>query len=371
MARVKSKSNVGVYKEVLDNGDTSFYYTYKDIDGKKRWVKVGLKSNGYSERDAVVQRRKTMIALEDLEEPLYIKKNKFQEIITLNQLATYYFNEKSDMKNHRDAYLKYMHQISPVFGLDNILTLRAEKIQRFKQKLIEKGYRAASVNYYLAQLKAIINYAVFTDRINIVNPCSKVKLLALNNQRKRILSENEIELLLKSLLHKQKAYLFVLIAIFTGARPKAILNLQCKNIDFSFNKITFIAMKNRPSYSVAIHSRLREALQQWVEYLNPEEYLFYRENPMLDKSSHMSYIGIKKQTQPTMDLLFNQGLQVNDRINKVTLYTLRHSFGSLLSKRGANAFVIKELMNHSKIDTTDRYVKVTNQEAKKYIDAIL
>lgn len=60
MARIKSKSNVGVYREVLINGDISYYYTYKDIDGKKRWIKVGRQSNGYSERDAVVQRRKCL-----------------------------------------------------------------------------------------------------------------------------------------------------------------------------------------------------------------------------------------------------------------------------------------------------------------------
>lgn len=371
MARVKSKSNTGVYKEVLANGDISFYYTYKDTDGKKCWVKVGLKSNGYSERDAVVQRRKTMIALEDSQEPLYVKKNKRQEIVTLNQLAHNYFDEKKEIKNHRDAYLKYVNQIAPVLGVDNIQTLKSEKIQKFKQSLLGQGYRPASVNYYLALLKTIINYGIYTDRINILNPCCKVKLLALDNQRKRILTEDEIEFLLKHLFHQPKAYLFVLIAIFTGARPKAILNLQCKNIDFSFNTITFMAMKKRPPYSVVLHKTLRESLKSWVQYLNPEEFIFFRESPTLNKSVHMSYIGIKKFIQPVMDRLFNKGLQVNDRINKVSIYTLRHSFGSLLSKRGANAFVIKELMNHSKIDMTDRYVKVSRQETQKYIDSIL
>ena len=70
-------------------------------------------------------------------------------------------------------------------------------------------------------------------------------------------------------------------------------------------------------------------------------------------------------------VLFNDGLEMNDRINRVSLYTLRHSFGSLLSARRANAFVIKSLMNHSRIETTDRYVKVANSVAKQYIDLLL
>lgn len=371
MARIKSKSNVGVYREVLINGDISYYYTYKDIDGKKRWIKVGRQSNGYSERDAVVQRRKTITELENAQEPLYFKKHKRQEIVTLNQLAYYYFDEKREIKNYRDAYLKYQNHIAPVLGSENIQMLKADKIQKLKIILLEKGYKGSTVNYILSQLKTIINYAIYMERINIINPCTKVKLLALDNQRQRVLTEDEIELLLNRVSEQPKTYLFLMVAIFTGARPQAILNLQRKHISFSQNKITFMAMKKRPPYSVAIHHRLYNVLKEWTSDLKENDFVFYPENPAIDKSIHISYSGIKKTIQPTMDLLFNKGLLANDRINKVTLYTLRHSFGTLLSNHGANAFVIKELMNHAKFDTTNRYVKVSQQETVKYINAIL
>ncbi len=41
---------------------------------------------------------------------------------------------------------------------------------------------------------------------------------------------------------------------------------------------------------------------------------------------------------------------------KYTVYGLRHAFGTQLSKEGANAFQIAELMGHSKMETTRRYV---------------
>lgn len=371
MKMIKSKKHTGVYQKTLSNGDISYYYSYKDLDGKKIWKCVGKKSNGFSERDAVAQRRKVLAEVSYSDEPLYIKKRKQKEVITVRQLAEKYFDEKSDIKNHRDAYLKYINKIDPVFGEKNINHLTSDEVESFKKKLVKEGYRNASVNYYLAQLRAIINYAIEKDVIDISNPCSKVKLLKLNNARQRILSKEEIDLLLGSLMQNPKAYLFALIAIATGARPKAILNLKRKDIDMGYHKISFMELKKNTKYSVGIHEKLKLTLYDWIKDLKPNEYLFFRESPKIDKNVHITHTSIRNKIQPVMNELFNEGLEPNDRINKVSLYTLRHSFGSLLSSSGANAFVIKELMNHSDIKMTDRYVKVQQAASQKYIDAIL
>lgn len=54
-------------------------------------------------------------------------------------------------------------------------------------------------------------------------------------------------------------------------------------------------------------------------------------------------------------------------IELIELVYILHYF----QQGGANAFVIKSLMNHSRIETTDRYVKVANSVAKQYIDLLL
>ena len=371
MAMVKSKKHTGVYQKILANGDISYYYNYKDLDGKKIWKLVGKKSNSYSERDAVNERRKALAEISTSSEPLYIRKQKLNGNTKIRELAKKYFDEKTDMKNHRDAYLKYMNRIEPVFGSKNVYNLKADDVEQFKKALIKRGYKPASINYYLAQLRAIINYAIAKDVIEIINPCTKVKLLTLDNARERILSEEEIELLLSTISHNKKAHLFVMVAIFTGARPKAVLNLKKKDIDMGYHRISFMQMKQNLKYSVVIHQRLQNILYEWIKDFKPDEYIFFRENPSINKKVHITYIAIKNQVHPTMNKLFNDGLEMNDRINRVSLYTLRHSFGSLLSARGANAFVIKSLMNHSRIETTDRYVKVANSVAKQYIDLLL
>lgn len=274
------------------------------------------------------------------------------------------------MKNHRDAYLKYFNIINPEFGHRDIYTVKISEIRNFKESLRLK-YRPALVNYYLAQFKAIVNYVINNEVIFCNNPCASIPLLPLNNNRQRVLSEDEIKTLLEALRDKPKAYLFVLIAILTGARPQAVINLRKKDIDVNLSSVLFMSMKKRPSYSVGVHSRLKSILHDWIQELKPEEYLFYRENPKIDKNVHISYISIKNMVHPVMNRLFNDGLEPNDRISRVALYTLRHSFGTLLSKNGANAFVIKDLMNHAKIETTDRYIKVNQEVSMQYINKIM
>lgn len=49
MKRIKSKGNEGVYFHELANDDRSYFITYKDLDGKKKWIKIGLYSAGIRE----------------------------------------------------------------------------------------------------------------------------------------------------------------------------------------------------------------------------------------------------------------------------------------------------------------------------------
>lgn len=136
--------------------------------------------------------------------------------------------------------------------------------------MIQEGYQPASVNYYLAQLRAIINYAIDADAIVLKeNFFKKVKLLKLNNARQRILSEEEIETLFAALLHNPKAYLFVLVAICTGTRPQ---------------------------YTIAVHEKLQITLYDWIERLAPKEYVFFRGGIMKKKEYHfLTYINIQKK----------------------------------------------------------------------------
>lgn len=75
--RVRSKKFIGVYYRDLLNGDKAFEFTYKDLDGKKKWIKVGLASQNINETYTNRKRIETINKLKlDGDEPDFIKKKK-------------------------------------------------------------------------------------------------------------------------------------------------------------------------------------------------------------------------------------------------------------------------------------------------------
>ncbi|NOQ31701.1 MAG: hypothetical protein GQ570_11320 [Helicobacteraceae bacterium] len=86
--RIKSKKYTGIYYRELEDGDRVFEFTYKDLEGKKKWIKVGLKSHNINEAFANRKRIKTISKIKlDGDEPDFIKKRKLVQEISLNAVA--------------------------------------------------------------------------------------------------------------------------------------------------------------------------------------------------------------------------------------------------------------------------------------------
>lgn len=361
---VKIEDEIGLYENELVNGDKTYYYKYKDKFGKTIDVKVGRYSEGYRLQDARNARADAIVEQRKTPEPLLRQKNKKRIVITFQDLADRYYIDKKNMKSYQDSINKYNDKIKPIFGKKNVLAIKFEDIEQFQMDLMEM-YAPASVNYFTAIVKSIFNHAIERDVINIASPAKKIKQLKLDNKRERVLSGREAILLLKSIEHNRKAYLFAMISLSTGARPDAVISLRKLDVNTRKKEITFKAMKRRPKYTNPIGKRLLPVLREWVKDLQPDEYLFYRENPKLDKKNRISYQSILDRIQPKMDKLFNIGFEPNDRINRVTLYTFRHTFATYLAYKGVDAFTLKTAMNHADLKMTERYVKPSMEKVIK------
>ena len=72
--------------------------------------------------------------------------------------------------------------------------------------------------------------------------------------------------------------------------------------------------------------------------------------------------------RPILHRLFNQNLTKDDRLNKVVVHTLRHTFGSQLVINGVDIYTVQKLMNHSDITMTMRYAKLNDQIKKDSVN---
>ncbi|MDD2292322.1 MAG: tyrosine-type recombinase/integrase [Arcobacter sp.] len=362
--RIKSKKYTGVYYRELEDGDRVFEFTYKNLEGKKKWIKVGLASHNINESFANRKRIETINKLKlDGDEPDFIKKRKAVKKISLNAVANKYFADyemRAKLNIFKESLFKYQNKVEPYFGKMPVDEITKEAVEKWL-KSFKKDYKQASINSYHATFKAVVNYGIkeFKELERVINPLQKISMKDPENERERVLSTNEIKHLFECLIHKPKAYLYVAVALGTGARPKAIITTQKKDFDIANRTLTFPALKKGKRYPVPLIDSLYKQLIEATKDLNADDYIFHPDNPKTITTRPISYEGIKRQIQPLLDDLFNQGLDNNDRKHRVTFYTFRHTFATHLVKNPhVNILDVKKLMSHSRLQMTERYAKV-------------
>ena len=362
--RIKSKKYTGVYYRDLEDGDRVFEFTYKNLEGKKKWIKVGLASHNINEAFANRKRIETINKLKlDGDEPDFIKKRKPVRKISLNAVANKYFADyemRAKPNIFKESLFIYYNKVEPYFGKTPVDEITKEAVEKWL-KSFKKDYKQASINSYHATFKAVVNYGIkeFKELERVINPLQKISMKDPENERERVLSTNEIKHLFECLIHKPKAYLYVAVALGTGARPKAIITTQKKDFDIANRTLTFPALKKGKRYPVPLIDSLYKQLIEATKDLNADDYIFHPDNPKTITTRPISYEGIKRQIQPLLDELFNHGLDNNDRKHRVTFYTFRHTFATHLVKNPhVNILDVKKLMSHSRLQMTERYAKV-------------
>jgi integrase len=142
-----------------------------------------------------------------------------------------------------------------------------------------------------------------------------------------------------------------------------VLSIQRKHIDFEEGMVTLTNYKNSSkTYRGFLDRYALEHLKEIGAEKLPDNYYIVG---MSDKQ--VKGKTISNNLKPILDRLFNQGLEKDDRENRVVIHTLRHTFASHLAIKGASNYLIKELMNHKDIKDTLRYAKLSPNSGRKEV----
>ncbi len=81
------------YNETITNekSDKTYYITYKDINNKKVWVKIGKYSEGIREAYCNQKRNEIITKQRNGEEPPLMAKKKKRQILYIDTIANGYF----------------------------------------------------------------------------------------------------------------------------------------------------------------------------------------------------------------------------------------------------------------------------------------
>jgi len=286
-------------------------------------------------------------------------------------------NRRYMMKNH----------IFKAFGALDVEHVDLVRLQRFFNGKVKAGLSSDTIGKMKNLLNNFFDYAVKRHYIRS-NPMQGV---IISKGSGNIGSDEKSRALRPEIRQRVFAWVsenpllkpIVLTFSFTGLRPQELIALKWENIDFDSKAISVKCALNRAvefddngnvvSRGASIGKTktpksirtfvmpdvVVTALQEWLSYCKEQgidsEFVF----PNTETGEMRTYWGLRS--------LLKRFIAAHNLENeKITLYTFRHTFATILLEQRENPKIVAELMGHTKVSTTlDLYRHIVSNTVYK------
>lgn len=222
--------------------------------------------------------------------------------------------------------------------------VKPDDIEKFKMYLITEDRSKTTVNRYLEILSKMFNIAIDNEWIN-KNPIKKNLKFPIKNYTVRYLKDEEEKRLFKACPDYFKPILVV--ALNTGLRKANIRTLTWDNINLDFRIIDITENKGNKHIKIYMNDELFNLFKQYPK--TGSKYVFT--NP---KTGNIySNTGMKR--------IWDK-IKEDAHVSNFRFHDLRHTVGTRLAQANVPVPVIKELLAHSDIKTTMRYIHTVSEE---------
>lgn len=362
---------------------------YKTKDGK--WV--GQIVIGKNENGTLKYKRfksdKQYIVLEKMRE--------FEQGFTYTKDATksyledfldgYLFNvKKSVLKpSSFDRDVRTGNLIKKYISNYTIEQLTAPFIQtELINKLKDDEYSYSTIHKVYVLLNECLQYAVDTDKIS-KNPCKLVKQpprKMFDTKEIRWLSEEEIKIFKEQAVAKYKTgndrYIYglpICLIIYTGLRCGELAALKWSDIDFE-NKTINVAKNiittfdyngvNRTKARTQIQDSTKTSKGRKIPLIKSAENILNSIKSQYDEINPEGFIINNSDKMVAVQVLSRSYLNIATACgikNPLGIHTLRHTFASLLIKKGVDIKIVSEILGHKDVSFTyNVYVHILDEQ---------
>jgi|TARA_B110000914_G_scaffold164045_1_gene144558 integrase/recombinase XerD len=270
--------------------------------------------------------------------------------------------EKGLSTNTLSAYRQDLTSFNKWLGDTKIKSVSKADLLDYLSFRFNEGYNSRSTARALSSLRAFYNY--LTNEYNLQeNPTAKIDSPKLGHSLPKVLSEEDVELLIKTpdtsspIGLRDRAMLELLYAC--GLRVSELINLDLLSLN-TRQGIVRVMGKGEKERLVPLGE---EALSWLNKYLEEGRDLLCKKDNR-DSALFLSKRG-KSMTRQTFWYRIKE-YAIQSGVDKaISPHTLRHAFATHLLNHGADLRTVQLLLGHTSLSTTQIYTEVARHRMKE------
>lgn len=251
----------------------------------------------------------------------------------------------------QEAYLMWLVNFTRHFGQSPDTLSKAHGEEFLRYLTVDKGLSWSSVN----QASSAIRF-FFVETLG--RPEDDVRMPKRQAQQRlpEILSREEVE---RIFAHSQgRNRCMLMTAYAAGLRVSELVNLKVANIDSGRGVIRVVEGKGGRDRYTLLPPRLLQELRAYWKMERPHNWLFpnrLKGSPLDVSVAQKAYVDAKYKAKIT---------------KHGGIHTLRHCFATHLLEAGVDLHTIQQLMGHSSIETTQRYLQIRRGKPNRHEDLL-
>lgn len=283
----------------------------------------------------------------------------------IEQFETYLRAERHYSEQTLSVYVPALEEFAAFIGRSNQridwALVDKEDVREWIATQMDAHLAPATVNKRLSALRSFYKFLMIQQAVN-ADPTRTLKGPKKEKKLPSFVREKDMDRLLDGIAFADnfegiRDRLVMLLFYSTGIRLSELVGLNVGSVDFHTSTVKVLGKRNKERI-VPFGAELREALEQ---------YLSLRANQPMAKGNDALFFGIRVPRIPkeTVNHIVRRYLSQVTTLKKRSPHVLRHSFATAMLNNGAEIEVVKQLLGHESIATTEIYTHTTFEELKK------
>jgi len=324
-----------------------YFIRFIDHDGRQKERTTGTADSGEAEE----------VLEEFLKERRGVDRPKEHRRILIAEILADYGEFKIDESSAAERIGYAMVHLLEFWGEKTVDHVNRETLKKYRR---DAKRSQSTVRRELSVLRAALNHAVAMNRMM---PFAKIELPAESQPRTRWLTRDEVAKLLRASRVEYRAKrpltYFILLAVYTGARTGAIMDLEWSQIDLERRSIDF----NKPNSEKTNKRRARIPIGRKL--------LGHLKRMKVTAGDETPYVFHQKRDKTRRIISVVKGFRVASKragFTDVTPHTLRHTCASWMAQRGEKLIDASVYLNMSMPTLSKVYAHHNDEHIKELAD---